>query len=161
MKTKTTQTTKFGASTNTRNFFQKTFILLAVLAFTSFGFRAKAQIMFDYDVNNQTMCSYDIKVYDSGGNQLGTTHTSGASSGVTNKACFTSGLVTVNRIDITRNLCLTESFYATSTTSGVITYTSITPASCTSCSIQMTCAGSGGGTHCGGTNDFHYLIEIF
>jgi hypothetical protein len=69
MKTKTTQTTKIGASTNTRNFFQKTFILLAVLAFTSFGFKAKAQ-QYVFIVTNTapTGCDWLIVADDSMGN---------------------------------------------------------------------------------------------
>jgi hypothetical protein len=162
MKTKTTNPTKIGEKTNTRNFFQKTFIVLAVLTFIGLASKSHAQIQFDYNVNNLSSCDFIIKVYDSGGNQLGTNFLSLASSGITNKSCFTSGLVTVNRIDITRVGCTTESFFATTTTSGVITYSSIIPITCNpSCSINMTCAGGGGGTQCGGTNDFHYLIEIF
>ncbi len=158
MKNQTTNPTKIGENTNTRNFFQKTVILLAILAFSSFGFKAKAQLKFDIDVNNTGGCTMQVKAYDSGGNLLDSIQCTSGS--ITNSGCITSGLVTVNRIDITRASCTTISFYATSTTSGVINYSSVL-ANCLGCSYTaMTCAGSGGGTQCGGTNDFHYLVEI-
>ena len=160
MKTKTTHPTKIGENTNTRNFFQKSFILLAILSFTSFGFKAKAQLKYDVRVNNTSSCKFLIKTFDGGGNFLD----SFTSFGLTNQiyGCFTSGLVTVNQIDVSRSGC-SVSFYATSTTSGVINYASSPPSCPIPCAsiLSITCAGGGGGTHCGGTNDFHYLIEIF
>ena len=65
MKTQTTNPTKIGENTNTRNFFQKTFILLAILAFTSFGFKAKAQ-SYTVTVNNNTIgtCSWRVLILD-------------------------------------------------------------------------------------------------
>ena len=151
MKTKITITEK-------RNFFQKTFILLAILAFTSFGFKAKAQNQIDYDVNNQGGCDVTVKAYDFWGLQL---YSISCLSGfLTNSTCFNKS-TTVYRIAIIRPGCTTVSFYATSSTSGVITYSSVS-ASCSSpCTYStMTCAGSGGGTSGGGPNDFHYLIEL-
>jgi hypothetical protein len=162
MKIKTTHPTKFGASTNTRNFFQKSFILLAILAFTSWGTEAIGQTLIDFNVNNQANCDYVIKLYNGGGVQLGTSFTSTGGAGMQNKACFNTSLGTVNRIEVSRLGCSPESFYATSTTSGEITYVSKAPTTCIlTCCAQMTCAGSGGGTQCGGSNDYHYLIELF
>jgi hypothetical protein len=85
MKTKTTQTTKIGASTKSRNLFQKTFILLAILAFTSFGFKAKAQAQLEYRWDNTaTTCDWDVNVYDNSLNLLFTfTMTAGNSLGPT------------------------------------------------------------------------------
>jgi hypothetical protein len=70
MKTKTTHPTKIGENTNTRNFFQKTFILLAILAFTSFGFKAKAQNQYVFIVTNNAPsgCDWQIVAVDINGN---------------------------------------------------------------------------------------------
>lgn len=142
--------------------FHKTIILIAVFAITSWGLAAKAQTMIDFNVNNQANCDYVIKLFNGGGVQLGTSFTSIGGAGMQNKACFNTALGTVNRIEVSRLGCSPESFYATTTTSGEITYVSITPSTCIlTCCIQMTCAGSGGGTQCGGTNDYHYLQELF
>ena len=72
MKTKTTNPTKIGENTNARNFFQKTFILLAILAFSSFGFKAKAQQNVWYDVTNTATagCNWTIRTYDNASVQI-------------------------------------------------------------------------------------------
>ena len=67
MKTQTTNPTNIGENTNTRNFFQKTFILLAILAFTSFGFKAKAQqahLTVNNNLGSPSGCDWRVYFYD-------------------------------------------------------------------------------------------------
>ena len=93
MKTKTTQTTKFGASTNTRNLFQKTFILLAVLAFTSFGFKAKAQTTTLTITSNVGLLDDWMVVFvDANGNWLNQYYCQGG-SGLVFTNCITTAAI--------------------------------------------------------------------
>ena len=161
MKTKSTNPTKIGEKTNTRNFFQKTFILFAILAFTGFTTKSYGQPPFDIDVYNNGGCTMTITAFDASSNVL---YTGTHGAGLTNSGCITPfpiGAI-VNTIVISRPFCSPITFTATTTTSGTITY-SLVGASCGGCSYtSMTCAGGGGGSQCtgSGSSDFHYLVEI-
>lgn len=65
--------------------FTKAFILLAILAFTSFGFKVQAQAQLEYRWDNTaTTCNWDVNVYDNSFNLLFTfTMTAGNSLGPT------------------------------------------------------------------------------
>ena len=93
MKTKSTHPTKIGEKTNTRNLFQKSFILLAILAFTSFGFKAKAQTTTLTITNNAPIFSDWLIVFcEANGNPI-TTYTSYGGSGLTNTNCISTLLI--------------------------------------------------------------------
>jgi hypothetical protein len=112
----------------------------------------------DINVYNDGGCTVTITAYDfSMTTLLSQSFISNAI--VTNSGCSATLTTTPYRIDVKKGLC-TTSFYATSSTSGIINYTSTTT-SCAGCSYtRITCAGSGGGTACSGANDYNYLVEI-
>ena len=112
----------------------------------------------DIDVYNDGGCTVTITAYDlTSGTLLGGSFVSNAT--LTNSGCSGTLLTVPYRIDVKKGPC-TTSFFATTSTSGIITYTSTT-ASCAGCSyIRITCAGAGGGTACSGSGDYHYLIEL-
>jgi len=153
MKTKTTNPTKIGENTNKRNFFQKIFILLAILAFTSFGFKVKAQT-FTVAVDNSSSCTWTIRVYDNTSTLLNTTPY--VSNGGSNYVLFgcdngVPDYITVSKPGLG---CTTITFGS----AGLFPYTSITPPCC---NPTMTCAGGNGNGFCSpGTGDIHILIQI-
>ena len=157
MKTKTTHPTKIGENTNTRNFFQKIFILLAILAFTSFGFKAKAQnFTVAVDLQN-TNCTtgWSIDVYDNSPTPVLLFTVSPISTGLNTYGCYPySG--SIGFIKVLRSGCTTLTFGNL----GSFPYTSSSP-SC--CSATVTCAGGGGNGFCTpplGLGDVHLLVQI-
>ena len=160
MKTKTTQTTKIGASTNTRNFFQKTFILLAVLAFTSFGFKAKAQQQFHTDVqffgSSASGCDWVVEGW------VGARLTPEFSTTVlsplplTGSAGCQGANGIIDRITLTRGTCVLT-FLASA---GVFPYTNyLTPCSGTTCAVSINGSGSQSGSGCAA--DGFIIIQIY
>ncbi len=90
MKTKTTNPTKIGENTNARKFFQKAFILLAILAFTGIGFKTKAQnFTVDVDLQN-TNCTngWSIDVYDNSPTPVFLFTASPISTGLNSYGCY-------------------------------------------------------------------------
>jgi hypothetical protein len=161
MKTKTTHPTKIGASTNTRNLFQKTFILIAILTLTSFGFKAKAQTI-TVDTYNSTglLCDWTIDIQDAFNNSL-TSVTSAGGSGLFSYNCITIGTPIPFYVIVTRGTC-TATF--TSSGGGNFTYSSVSP-SCvppsTSCAATIDCAGGAQSSpNCPTLGDYHLLIQI-
>ena len=154
MKTNTTHPTKIGENTNTRNFFQKTFILLAILAFTSFGFKAKAQTL-HFTVNNTAPfgCSWTIRVLDAFSVDLVTPFTSNGNSGVQLLQNCVSFSGTPAEIRVTRGLC-TVSFFAP------FTFTTFAPPCTGSCSTSIDCSGSTPSICGGGATDWVFVMQI-
>ncbi len=158
MKTQTTNPTKIGENTNTRNFFKKKILVLAVLAFTSFGFKAKAQT-FTIDVVNTTTtlpCTWTITVYDNASppNVLAT-YSCPSTGGSVIKGCGTG---VPDYITLSKPGCTTIPFGS----GGSFPYTAVTP-SCTSCTSSITCAGGFGTGICTpppASGDVHLLVEI-
>ncbi len=137
MKNQTTNTNKIAENTNTRNFFQKTFILLAILAFSSFGFKATAQTSANLDIVNNSGCDYNVRAYN-GSTLLGTVTVIAGQSSSTN--CIT-GNVTKIEVEDVNSSCAIMTFLK----SGLIfPYTSITPTGCTCPTSAVDCIGSAG-----------------
>ena len=149
MKTKTTQTTKIGENTNTRNFFQKTFILLAILAFTSFGFKAKAQ-SYTVTVNNNTIgtCSWRVLILDNS-NVIIDSIISTASSILYNPTGCNANIASIVISDMSGN-CQGYTFGS----GGSFPYTAVIP-QCSfpkvSCSSGINCQGVTSLPSCGST----------
>ncbi len=150
MKTKTTQTTKIGENTNTRNLFQKTFILLAILTLSSIC--SSAQTM-HFTVNNSasTGCDWTVRVLDGSNIDIITPYTSTGGSGVVLVASCVTGVP--NEVRVTRGLC-TVSFYAP------FTFTTYAPPCTGSCSASIDCAGSNPSICGGGANDWAIILQI-
>ncbi len=136
MKNQTKNTNKIGENTNTRNFFQKTFILLAVLAFTSFGFKAKAQI-YSLTVNNTVLgtCSWTIYCLDASNTVVETVNSTASS---TSYSLICQNFQSIAIVDNAGN-CQGYTFGS----SGSFPYTAVIP-TCgggSSCSSGINCQG--------------------
>lgn len=70
LQTKTTQQVTVKINNGKRKFLQKTFILLAILAFSGFGFKVKAQNQYVFIVTNNAPsgCDWQIVAVDINGN---------------------------------------------------------------------------------------------
>ncbi len=149
MKTKTQ-----NSNTRNQNFFQKTFILLAILTFTSFGFKAKAQQV-HLDVDNTSSCNWDVNVYS--GLILKYSTTVNASTRLTGAAgCVTWSTGLMDRVTVTNGIC-TLTFNASG---GIFPYTNyVSPCSGTTCSSSVDGSGSQSGTGC--AVDGFMIIRIF
>jgi len=135
----------------------KTIILLAVLAFTSFGFKAMAQ-NFTVNVNLQnTTCTtgWSIDVYDNSPTPVYLFSVSSISTGLNFYGCYPySG--TIGLIKVLRAGCTTLDFGS----GGTFPFTSSSPVCC---SATVTCSGGAGNGFCTpplGLGDVHLLVEI-
>jgi hypothetical protein len=155
MKTNTSPNAKSVQNTKGKNFLQKTLILLAVIAFSGFGFNSTAQ-SFDFNVYNATAagCDWTITPYIGGTAQ--TSFVSNGGSGVTNSGCY-GGIPDSLQVTYNGGGCATITFVISS---GSIPYTAYTP-SCSppSCSSSIDCAGGGGSALCTAPA-YNYLIQI-
>lgn len=137
---------------SSRNFFQKTFILLAILGFISFGFKAKAQTFTIATNNTTSSCTWVVHVWDASSIQI-IQYTVGP-GGYTLNSCVTG---------VPDHITVTRSFLGCNTilfgSSGTFTYTAVTPSCCNS---SITCAGGNGNGLCGtgDTGDVTILVEI-
>ena len=133
-------------NTNTRNFFQKTFIVLAILAFSSWGFKAKAQ-NYTFTINNTTSgtCTWTIYLINAG--NVINTITSSATSTI-NTAC--QGWIDEIAIVDNSGGCQGYTFGSF----GSFPYTAVIP-SCTppttSCSTGINCQGVANIVNCSPT----------
>lgn len=105
MKTKTTNATKSTNAIGKRNFFQKTFVLLAILVSTGFSFNASAQKYRVTFVNN-TSCTFTISGID---NSINTIWSFIVPSGTTT-GCRDYVTDDIATIDVSRWGCSTASF---------------------------------------------------
>ncbi len=144
-------------STNTRNFFQKTFILLAILAFTSFGFKAKAQQTTFTVTNNAPLgCNWLVILVDNSGTHLNS-FVSYGSSGTTHTVCYGSYTVDHIAMSYASGGCMGYNFGS----SGLFPYTSVSP-SCFSTST-IDCVGVTTTVNCGAVppvGDYTITINI-
>ena len=142
-------------NTNTRNFFQKTFILLAILTFTSFGFKAKAQ-QFHTDVqffnNTSSGCDWVVE----GFSLLTSKFSQNVFSPSTSQVYQTWSTGLLDRITITDGTCVLT-FTASAGVFPVTTYTS--PCSGTTCAISISGSGSQSGSGC--AVDGYIIIQIY
>jgi hypothetical protein len=148
-----TQTQTQNSNTKNQNFFQKIIVVLAILAFTSFGFKAKAQ-QFHTDVqffgSTSSGCDWVIKGYSGLFLEFSTTTTS---PNVSQVCQAPSGLV--DRITLTNGICVLT-FNAVGGVFPSTTYTS--PCSGTTCALSISGSGNQSGSGCG-TNGF-IIIQI-
>ncbi len=162
MKTKTTNPTKIGENTNKRNFFQKTVILLAILVFTSFGFKAKAQNEIDITVCNSSGCTWTVKAYDAGSNLIWSSGPISSTSpcNLVVFSCLNQGLLAPALDHITVTGCGGTSYIFGS--GGTFSYSQISPVCC---GTSIDCAGSSGTnpstSPCGPTTGKNLLIQMF
>ncbi len=159
MKTKSTHPTKIGEKTNTRNLFQKSFILLAILAFTSFGFKAKAQT-FSTNVTNNAglLCNWMIIISDASNNVLAT-YTSNGGSGLRTFGCD-NGTPAEIVMTYTGGGCASYIFTGSS---GIFLFQSVTPTCtppATSCSTGITVQSSAATSTCPSPKVGDYVITI-
>jgi hypothetical protein len=146
-----------NSNTRNQNFFQKSFILLAILAFTSFGFKAKAQQQFHTDVqffgSTSSGCDWVIKGYSGSGLPK---FTGNISSPTPYQICqsWSSGLL--DRITISDGTCVLT-FTASGGVFPLTTYTS--PCSGTTCAISISGSGSQSGSGCAA--DGFIIIQIY
>lgn len=150
---------------SSRNFFQKTFILFAILAFTSFGFKAKAQtITVDTYNSSGTSCDWIIDIQDVFNNSLASFTSYGSGGVLVHNGCFTIGTPIPDHVVVTKGAC-TATF--NSSGGGTFTYSSVAP-SCvppaTSCATSIDCAGGlQTSPNCLATppiGTYHLLIQI-
>ena len=157
MKTKTTNPTKIGENTNTRNFFQKTFILLAILAFTSFGFKAKAQYWtFTVTNNAPSGCNWLVVLADGSGAYLNS-FTSLGGSGTVTFGCFGSYSVDNIAVSYAGGGCMGFTFGSL----GSFPYTSYLTTCCGASSIN--CQGGATTINCAATppvGDYNITLNI-
>lgn len=143
-----------NSNTRNRNFFHKTFILLAILAFTSFGFKVKAQQAF-LEVNNNLGaplgCNWKVVLFDNSSNRLDslTVNAGGHPAG-----CRSWLGGAVDHIWVTDGTC-TVIFGS----GGIFNYTSYAPPCSGSCSISIDCSG-GTPSICGSTYPT-ILVQIY
>lgn len=160
LQTKTTNQVAVKKDNGKRNFFQKTVILLAILAFTGFGFKAKAQTKISLDVDNQTNCTWIVKCYDGSLTPvLLASWTVGP--GHPTPQCFTPGvLTTTSYITVTdwpSPTCTTLTFTSPYTNSTQSTSCGGPPPVCSTGSVN--CSGGTTGILCsGGPNDFFIIV---
>lgn len=151
-----TSSTDMAQNIGKRNFFQKTVILLAILAFTSFGFKAKAQTYYTVTVNNNapTGCDWTIRLVDANSNVVGTLNSSGGGSTV-----YSICTLNVDNIAIVYNSGGCQGY--TFGSLGSFPYTSVTPA-CTppavSCSSSIDCQGVAAISNCGATPNIGDIV---
>ncbi len=148
-----------NSNTRNQNFFQKTIVVLAILAFTSFGFKAKAQ-QFHTDVQffGSTASGCDWVVEGWVGARLIPEFSITASSPL--PITGSAGCQTVNgiidRITVTRGGCVLT-FVASG---GNFAYTNyVSPCSGTTCAVSINGSGSQSGSGCA-ANGF-IIIQIY
>ncbi len=150
---------------NTRNcnFFQKTFILLAILTFTSFGFKAKAQAWtFAITNNAPSGCDWLIILADNTGGSLDTFTTFGG-SGLVTFGCKFPGLTFDNIAMVNKGgNCMGYTFGS----GAVFPYTAVIP-SCTwptiTCATGIDCQGAAATRNCIASppvGNFNVVINI-
>jgi hypothetical protein len=157
MKTKSTNPTTIGEKTNTRNLFQKTFILLAVLAFTIFGFKANAQRWtFTVTNNAPSGCNWLVVLADGSGGYLNS-FTSNGGSGTVTFGCFGPFAVDNIAVSYTGGGCMGFTFGS----GGSFPYTSYLTTCCGATSID--CQGGTTTRNCSATppvGDYNITINI-
>ena len=141
-----------NSNTRNRNFFQKTFILLAILAFTSFGFKAKAQNN-AIDIDNQSSCTWVIKACDGSSTQIG--FTISIPPGQHNVYCRNGATLNYIEVQDAGAGCTKITF------GSGFPHTIVTP-SCgvPPCSTSIDCSGGGPTTLCGGGLGSQFVILI-
>jgi hypothetical protein len=151
MKTKTSNQTTVSENTGTRKSFTKAFVLLAVMAFIGMGFKAKAQLSNSIDVDNQSSCYWDVRVYN-GGTLITTLNLNPN----THPAVFcVSGNVTRIVVQDASSTCATSTFVSP------WVYSLKTP-SCSSpaCTTGVDCSGGNPTALCTPAGDY-IIVQIY
>ena len=143
---------------SSRNFFQKTFILFAILAFTSFGFKARAQNEIDITVYNCSGCSWIINAYDASSNVIWTSPSITSTCSTVTYNCLNQGGGAAVLDHITVTGCGNVYPFGSG---GVFSYSQNTSVCCGS---SIDCAG-GAGTNsstfpCGPGTGTNLLIQM-
>jgi len=137
----------------------KTVILLAVLAFTSFGFKAKAQNEIDITVVNcSSSCTWIVTAYDASSNVIWTSSIGPSCLAVTYN-CLNQGILAPALDYIIVSGCSNTYLFGSG---GIFSYSQH---SSVCCSSSIYCAGSLGtnpsNPPCGSSTGKNILIQMF